>query len=373
MDSQAVDEALVEALYGTALHDGDWRPALERFRLLLGSAETSISSFDAESALLCLDTTGRVLGPDDAKRYSTYYGRMDPKARILAAGGPGFLFNDAEHFDEDFVARDPFYQEFSRDVGTRHTLDLFVEDRSGRRTYLAAMRTKRQGAYGDRAGILLRQASRHFVRALALKEKLDAARAAQRALDRLQFGIIVLDGLQRVVLANRTAVDLISHHPDLRLCGGQFSARSPANERRLEACIAAALAGRGSCAKLSAARGAPQCTLWSAPLQEDAFVSGLARPAVLLAFGNPAARRPEASEVAARYGLSKAEARVAVALAEGATPDDIARHHGVKTSTVRTQLLSVLHKMGVHRQADVTRLLLAGMEASPISSAMANL
>lgn len=368
MEGQLVDEALMGALYGTALHEGDWCPALERFRVLLGSAEIALCHLGPDSKVGRLETTRRVLGKEHATGYSDHYGRMDPKQRILDAGGPGFLFNDACHFDDDFVARDPFYQEFSRTIGTRHTLDLFVQSRGGNRTYLAAMRTSRQGAYGRRSETMFRQASAHFVRALAVKEKLDAARCAHGALDRLQFGIVVLDGLRRVVLANRTATGLIARNSGFRLTSGEFAATSVPNARRLESLVAAALAGQGGTATLPVCAPDPsEWTFWSVPMREPDVLPGVPSPGVLLVFGAKGKQNLDLGAIAATYGLSKAEARVAVAVAEGDTPAAIARQHGVKPSTVHTQLLCVLRKMGVHRQTDVARLLLTAADNRPIS------
>lgn len=367
MEGQLVDEALMGALYGTALHEGDWRPALERFRVLLGSAETALCNLGDDATVDCLETTQRVLGYEHAIGYSDHYGRIDPKQRILDVGGPGFLFNDARHFDDDFVARDPFYQEFARAIGTRHTLDLFVHSRSGKRVYLAAMRAPRQGAYGRRCESLFRQASMHFVRALALKEKLNAARCAQSALDRLKFGIAVLDAMGRVTLANRAALEFVASHPGLRLCQGELSAGCVSDARKLASLIATALAGRGGCAELSVSLGESfDRTFWSVPLREPDILPGATAPGALLVFGCSSERVIDPRAVAATYGLSKAEVRVAVALARGDRPAGIAKRCGLKPSTVRTQLLSVLRKMGVHRQADVTRLLLAGAQASPV-------
>ena len=134
------------ALYVTAVQDGDWRPALERFRVLLNSVETALS-VAAEGPALLWQTSGRLLTLEARKRYVDYYGRFDPKMKILAGQEPGYLFNDANHFDERFVARDKFYQEFSRAIGTRHTLDMPVLRSAKRQVYLAAMRTRSAGAY----------------------------------------------------------------------------------------------------------------------------------------------------------------------------------------------------------------------------------
>jgi DNA-binding CsgD family transcriptional regulator len=62
------------------------------------------------------------------------------------------------------------------------------------------------------------------------------------------------------------------------------------------------------------------------------------------------------------YRLTPAEASVAVEVLRGEAPKSIAEKMSVLPSTVRTQLLRVFEKTGVHRQADLGQLLLT-MEA----------
>ncbi len=59
------------------------------------------------------------------------------------------------------------------------------------------------------------------------------------------------------------------------------------------------------------------------------------------------------------FGLSKAEARVAAGIVEGRRLQEIARASDVRMPTVRTQLRAALKKIGVTRQADLVRVVLA--------------
>jgi len=70
------------------------------------------------------------------------------------------------------------------------------------------------------------------------------------------------------------------------------------------------------------------------------------------------------------FGLSPAEARVAAALMTGKSLANIAAAYGVQITTVRTQLRSVLRKVGVKRQFDLVRMLLStGISSSiPLSA-----
>jgi DNA-binding CsgD family transcriptional regulator len=69
------------------------------------------------------------------------------------------------------------------------------------------------------------------------------------------------------------------------------------------------------------------------------------------------------------FGLSPAEARVAAALMRGISLSDAAAASGVQITTVRTQLRSILRKVGVKRQFDLVRLLTGtGMTSISVSA-----
>ena len=58
------------------------------------------------------------------------------------------------------------------------------------------------------------------------------------------------------------------------------------------------------------------------------------------------------------YNLTPAEARVAVALADGQTPAQIAKARSVALSTIKTQIKTAYVKMGIRSQAELVRRLL---------------
>lgn len=57
------------------------------------------------------------------------------------------------------------------------------------------------------------------------------------------------------------------------------------------------------------------------------------------------------------FGLSEAEAKIAMALHDGFDVTSIAAHRDVKAATIRKQVASIFAKLNVHRQADVVRML----------------
>ena len=78
-------------------------------------------------------------------------------------------------------------------------------------------------------------------------------------------------------------------------------------------------------------------------------------------------RSPSADLMRSLFDLTASEARVAIGLALGRSPEDIADEGGVAITTVRSQLRRVLEKTGCTRQAEVAALL-AGVGHGPSAS-----
>ncbi len=65
------------------------------------------------------------------------------------------------------------------------------------------------------------------------------------------------------------------------------------------------------------------------------------------------------SEIQALLGLTRAQSRVVVSLAEGGTIGDIARATARSETTVRWHVRRVFAKLGVSRQVDLVKVVLA--------------
>jgi DNA-binding CsgD family transcriptional regulator len=81
---------------------------------------------------------------------------------------------------------------------------------------------------------------------------------------------------------------------------------------------------------------------------------------------DPAQRvRPTPATLHALYGLTPAEYRLAMLLADGKEPNAIAEMIGVSRNTLKTQLAGIYRKTGTSRQAQLVGLLLQLPTASP--------
>lgn len=87
------------------------------------------------------------------------------------------------------------------------------------------------------------------------------------------------------------------------------------------------------------------------------FGHPFARPQSLLVLSRRAPTASPQDVLRARFGLTLAEAEIAVAVAKGLTTAEIAAMRQASPHTVRNQIRSVLDKMGARHRIDVARTL----------------
>ncbi|MCR5879700.1 hypothetical protein [Phenylobacterium sp. J367] len=143
----------------------------------------------------------------------------------------------------------------------------------------------------------------------------------------------------------------------LRLAGGRISAACRSEDALLRAAVrAAAEHGREQVLVLGRDTDSPAVADVLPPLTGPPCFR---RHALILLRGRSGGSQGRAPILQQLYGLTSAEAMIAVAVAEGAPVADIAARRGVAASTVRAQVKTVLAKVGVGRQVELVQRLAA--------------
>ena len=93
------------------------------------------------------------------------------------------------------------------------------------------------------------------------------------------------------------------------------------------------------------------------PVHDPGMESRKSRIAALVLAIDPADRTGiDPARVGKALGLTRAESRVAVSLAEGKTIDDIARETGRSRTTVKWHIRHIYAELGVSRQIELAQL-----------------
>ena len=209
----------------------------------------------------------------------------------------------------------------------------------------------------------------HMQRAVQLQLRLAALRArrdsAEEVLDHMSIGVILVDAGGRVVNLNRYAEDVIAATDGLTIRRGMLVAATSAQSAALGRLITEAAAtgigagtSPGGAMALARPSGSAPLAMLVAPLRGRWPQPADQRAAVVVFVTDP----DRSANVAGRqlvdlFGLTPAEAQLAVALLAGRRLGQIAVERGVTISTTRNQLRAVLAKTGTNRQADLVRLL----------------
>jgi DNA-binding CsgD family transcriptional regulator len=214
---------------------------------------------------------------------------------------------------------------------------------------------------------LARQIAPHLNNALRVRAKLVQLEGLSRdlaaAIDSADTAIVLLDCLGCCALVNRAAKRILDRREGLIFAGNRLAATDPHESAGLSELIRKSVASeRGKEAagsetiRISRQHGKP-LHLRIAPFPCERLFAGSQFSAIVF-IGNPDRSASLPLEILERsYGLTPAEAKLAMALFEGRRMAEIATTHHVTKETVRSQLKSVFLKTETRRQAELVSLL----------------
>jgi DNA-binding CsgD family transcriptional regulator/PAS domain-containing protein len=188
-------------------------------------------------------------------------------------------------------------------------------------------------------------------------------------LDRLDRAIVVAGPDGEVRFANRAANALLSRGDQLDARQGRLYAKRPQRTDKLLALIRGAAEtgiGAGNVAvdalAIPSSDDNPPLAIVAEPLApaHGGALGHAAEPGAILFIGDSeATNRPSAERLGVVYGLTPAEARLTALIVDGQGVASAAEALGVSPNTVKYHLKTVFGKVGVSRQAELVRRVLA--------------
>lgn len=195
--------------------------------------------------------------------------------------------------------------------------------------------------------------------------------ALSAGLDRMVIGVILIDHLFECVYWNASAEAILQERSVMSQDDGRIHLGQPRDQQLFHAALVKAMqAGPDdNPEQFSTALG-----LWGGnrPVQypvlvtpilssSAGFLPGYTRAQVAVLISDPEKNQPIVPEALIQaWGLTPAEARVAIAIANGYSVDETATMNGTSRDTTKTHLRAVYQKVGVSRQAQLAKLLLTG-------------
>ena len=357
----------VGAIYEAAAHGGSWLDVGQRVCRLLDAQRVTLrlgrSQAEARNVLMRPDESDVI--------YAARFHALNPH---IARAQRDFSEARAQHLrraqvgtdivpDATFL-RSEYYADFARHYERRHMLGGMVG--VGDAMPVGVFRAEGTRPFGEVERHLLQALLPHLQNALELRARLardeQSAWLTRAALDTLPFGVALVDAGLKIGFVNEAAGRYLAGndaglfsirsgpHVGSGLYLGALSRDEAATLRRLAG--SATSGGPGGSMQVRSRDGSTVAVLVNPVprgLMQDLAAAIPAAPmadALAMVILRPVDRRaaPPPDMLCELFGLTRAEAAVAVALVGGATAEQVARQRGVSLMTVRVQIRSILGK-----------------------------
>ena len=356
--SPGIERAL-DTCYEAVLSPQGWTGALDVLSTALGGHSCNLIAHDRASrnvAFISSTEMGRwneLWGQNTDWAVDLCSPRGQPRVQ---AGSRSLLQSDL--FSEDEVNYSRFYQEIAGPSGCRHWASasfLLNGDAWCLPVFRPTPFTRSDTARFS-------EVSYHLARIVRISRTANGAweTSALSALDHFGRAAMTVDRSGRIDAMNAAAAATMS--PDFCVRGGRLSATGRANQDRIDALLHAIRSAtpdaflEGPVAVVTR-DGLPWLAIDTLPLAPRAAEAFSGARAILVVSDLTETTALAAGALQAIFGLTPAEARVALALRRGLSLGEMARDFGVGSVTVRSHLKSIFAKTGTRRQAELVAVL----------------
>lgn len=357
---------VVSGIYAAAVTPLHWGVALRDIRRMLGAEQAGLFVDDPAWSV-----NNSTLPEEAARSYAQYYYRFDAAFVAVEHGQVGVIRTGTELMP---LVRKSELRDWLRPLGIDDGLFIRLTDGASPVCFLA-------GAAPGYGSLVTRDRMRvvselvgHLQQALRMRDQLvslaDRTVELAGALEVIRHGVVVVAGDHLVINHNSAAERILRGEDGLALRSGGIAATTARAERELHCAIQQALvsgcgAVRGgstlTCVRPSGRRPYIVHVLPSYRGDIDGNIDDPRRqPMALVLIIDPEDKpEPPAALLRRLYGLTRAEADIAIRVTHGAHLTDISQELSISLPTVRTHLQHAFDKTGTHRQAELVHLLMA--------------
>ena len=368
--------AAVQRIHEAALASDGWTRALPSIADALGSQQANFHIQDADGRAVEF-VTGYGLDPNHFARFcsAASAGEFPDWWQTLPTG---MTARRSAMWPDRVFLRSAFYNEVVQLAGSFYGIQTPLLRMSERHVHLILAREAGLDDYEEEDIAAMQTLVPHLVTALHVSRRLAAtylrAAGAGAALDCLNAGVILVDAAARILFASPAAEAILAGNDGLGtnkegICTGDHGT-TRILRRLIASCANITLADGGPGGALDVRHGSTSLRVIVAPVRADALQVdmrslGMSRPTAILIVTDPEhERRARTDELRRRFGLTPAEAAVALEIVRGDGREATASRLGIGTTTVRSHLSQIFEKTGVRRQAELVRVLLQSEPAA---------
>lgn len=366
---------LVGLVYDTAMGGQDWTDVLKQITACIDAKSAMLRMVDyTKSQIGFFDSTG--IDPAYRQTYTRHYVNVDIYRDLFETAPAGVIMRSHQIPGYEKRHKTEFFNDYQKPQDMEYVCGSVLVRNNDLTIQFGAHRSKRTRDFGPDEFDFLQTVLPHLVRAVQMRQSLAAESSrqalAEAALHQLRLGVLLTDAQARPVFVNRMAEHHIAaSNGALKLSLYSLKTRRPEDTaflRRLIADAATTTAGEGLSVggemRIACGNGS-FLQLCVAPLSRQCLGSGFAAPSAcaVIFISRPGSVHLPWRKVALCYGLTPAEAKLAVQLVNGGSLEEAAGYLGISIHTARTHLKAIFAKTGARRQSELVAMLLQGVLA----------
>ena len=373
-------ERIQQLLYSSALGESRWSDAANLIAEVTQTKGTALGfgtgrhQREAELFFTRICLRGKYRRDLEQDYYRRYY-LNDESLPRLARVPHGQLVLTGDLYTDQEKRTSMAYNEARRRMEMQNGLNVRLDGPVGSHIVLSVSDSAAPGGHWTSDQITtITGIMPHVSQFVRVRQMLADAGALGRSLvgllDNSRLGIVHLDRDGRIVEANDRAQDLLRARDGLGDSGGFLRVQERAGNDALQRVLARALRplgypAFGGSVMVKRTTATSQLVVQVTPVPAiERHITARSTAALVIIVDPEAPATIDPALVGKALGLTPAESNVAVMLATGHSPQDIATLTGSSVGTVRWHLKRIFRKQHVSRQADLVRRILA-LESIP--------
>lgn len=358
---------LVESIYQGPLESPPWKGFLETLRTRLAASFTTLILRPASPEHPSVAIHAGASRVDSVDLYNSRFFELDPFVDLPHDQ----VVTAAEIVGDRAWLDSVIYREYLQPLDIRHILGADLRPlNDGGDCRLRVSRPHAQPPFGEADKALCRLVLPHLRQSVRLWSRVDQIDTERNlfagAVERMQVGTVTLDEAGAILSINAEAQAILDQKDGIRLVGGALKADYHEEQALLARLTAAALCGAQlagpkvvEAVSITRPSGRDKLSVLVRTVSADDWSDAWQRPKVAVFLRDPEHKAQGSGDVIRHlFGLTRAEASLALQLVNGLTLDDAAEQLGIRRNTARAQLRTTFSKMGVTRQTELVRLVL---------------
>jgi DNA-binding CsgD family transcriptional regulator/PAS domain-containing protein len=370
----------LDLVYGAAVDPDLWAPVMERYADAIGGDKGWLSLLN-----LVDGRGGGVIAridPHQVERFDQHFAERNPlhlvdDARSFLQRWTPRILTDEDWMPKADLVKTEYYNDFLKPQDVHSCIMVRLAKCGTETATLNITRPARRGQFERGELEFAASLHTHLIRAFDLGQKLALNRALTNGFatvfDDSVHGLFLVDAEGRLQHMNPAAETLVAAHRGLQICAGRLTAVDTGASRAFQALVGRAGARdaetrTGGSMPIAVASSVAPLSVTVAPVRLPAVTILGGAPAVIVCVTDTEAgvKLPE-QRLRDLFGLTPAEARLALALFEGATLNEAAQGLKISRFTAQNHLARIFEKTGANRQAILIKLMMraVGLDLEP--------